>query len=97
MANTVATSGLGKINWRDIIEGIKIAAVMPALSIIYTSIEAKTFDIDWTLVWQTAVFGAVGYLIKKITTPAQIIVKDPTKEEVESVKDGVATVKVETP
>jgi hypothetical protein len=96
MATTVTTSGLGKLNWRDIIEGLKIAAILPALSIIYTSIENKSFNIDWTLVWQTAAFGAVGYLIKKITTPAQVIIKDVKPETIEAIKDGVADVKVIT-
>jgi len=96
MATTVTTSGLGKLNWRDIIEGLKIAAILPALSIVYTSIENKSFDIDWTLVWQTAAFGAVGYFIKKITTPAQIIMKDVHPDTIEAVKEGTADVKVMT-
>jgi len=66
------------------------------LSIIYTSIENKSFNIDWTLVWQTAAFGAIGYLIKKITTPAQVIVTDVKKDTIDAIKDGVADVKVIT-
>ena len=96
MPTTVTTSGLGKLNWRDLIEGLKIAAILPALSIVYTSIENKSFNIDWTLVWQTAAFGAIGYLIKKITTPAQIIVKDVKQDTIDAVKDGAAEVKIHT-
>lgn len=96
MPTTVTTSGLGKLNWRDLIEGLKIAAILPALSIIYTSIENKSFNIDWTLVWQTAAFGAIGYLIKKITTPAQVILKDVKPDTIDAIKDGAAEVKIHT-
>ena len=96
MATTTVTSGLGKLNWRDLIEGLKIAAILPALSIVYTSIENKSFNIDWTLVWQTAAFGAIGYLIKKITTPAQVIIKDVKSDTINAIKDGTADAKIVT-
>ena len=96
MATVKATAGLGKLDWKDILEGLKMAAIIPALTIIYTSIDAGSFDINWNLVWKTAILGAVGYIIKKITTPSKLVVTDATKETIEGVKDGSIDAKMIT-
>jgi hypothetical protein len=96
MATTVTSSGLGKINWRDIIEGLKVAVGLPVLTIIYTSIQAGNFTFDWKLIGLTATGGFISYIIKKLTTAPQIIIKDVSKEDIASVKSGEANVQVVT-
>lgn len=93
---TVTTSQRFTINWQDIIKGLKVAVILPVLTIIYTSIEAGSFEFDWKKIGLTAIGGFIAYLIKNFFAPAEIVVTNPTKETVNAVKEGEASVEVVT-
>ena len=93
---TVTTSKRFTIDWKDVFNGLKVAVILPCLTIIYTSIEAGNFQIDWNLVWKTAGLGFIGYIIKNFLKPAEIVVTDVKKDTIDAVKDGAAEVKIHT-
>lgn len=91
---TVTTSKRWTLNWQDILKGLKVAVILPVLTIIQQSIEAGNFKVDWKLVGLTAVGGFIAYLIKNFLSPAEIVIKNAPKEDIEAVKNGEATAKV---
>ncbi|SRR6188768_1849792 len=96
MATTVTTSKRFSLNWQDIWKGLKMAVILPALTTIYTSLEAGKLDFDWKAIGMTAALGFIGYLIKNFIAPPEIVIKNPSESSIEAVKDGTADVKVIT-
>lgn len=91
---TVTSSKRFSLNWQDAWKGIKMAVILPVLVIIQQSIEKGEFSFDWKLIGLTAVGGFIAYLIKNFFAPAEIIIKDPPKDQVDAVAKGEATAKV---
>ena len=96
MATTVTTSKRFTLNWQDVWKGLKMAVILPALTTIYTSLEAGKFDFDWKAIAMAAVLGFVGYLIKNFFTPAEVVMKDVKPDTIDAIKDGAAEVKIHT-
>lgn len=61
-------SGFLKLGWRDALRGIIMAGIGSVIAIIYPSIEAGNWIIDWTNVWHGAVLAMIAYLIKNLFT-----------------------------
>lgn len=66
-------SKLFSVNTKDIIKGLLMAILTPAVFILQQSLEAGSLKIDWHTVLLASVAGGVGYLVKNFFTP-------PTKE-----------------
>jgi hypothetical protein len=96
MATTVTTSKRFSLNWQDIWKGLKMAVILPALTTIYTSLEAGKLDFDWKTIGMTAALGFIGYLIKNFISPPEIVIKDPSAAAIDAVNDGTAEAKVIT-
>ncbi len=64
------TSEQWRINVRDFLRGLFVAAMTVPCGIVLNSLEQGHFCIDWTIVWKSAVAGGVAYLIKNLLTPA---------------------------
>lgn len=75
----IKTSEQFSINWRDIAQGLILAALTPALVLIQQSIDAGVFTFNWKPIAMSAVAGMVAYLLKKFLTPSQTIVTETKK------------------
>lgn len=94
MATTVASSGPFSLNLTDVLKGLIMAVLVPVITIIMDSINQGSLTFNWKQIGIAALGGFIGYLIKNFLTPAQIVIKDPTKSDVQAVKDGNAEAKV---
>jgi hypothetical protein len=61
-------SKLGKLDIKDIVKGLVMAVLTPAVFVLQQSIEAGTFTFNWHQVALAAVAGGFGYLIKNFFT-----------------------------
>lgn len=86
--NAKVTAAQFNINWNDVIRGLKMAVLLPVLTIIYTSIQAGSFQFDWHAIGLTAAGGFVAYIIKNFFDSSQIVITDAPKETIQAVKDG---------
>lgn len=84
MANI--TAGRGILNGRDFIRGLYVAVLSSVLPLVYDSIESGFVDINWTHIWKAAAVGGVGYLMKNILSPSEVVISD--KATVQAAKDG---------
>jgi len=81
------------VNWNDVIKGLKMAVILPVLTIIYTSLSAGSFQFDWHAIGVAAALGFVGYLLKNFFDQPTAVIKDP--DTVQKLKDGEAEVRIE--
>lgn len=58
---------------RDIIRGLIMAILTPALLIIQQSVEAGSFTFDWNQVAMASVAGGLAYLLKNFLEPSKTI------------------------
>lgn len=74
---TISTSKQFSLNLQDLLKGLIIAALTPALVIIQQSIAAGSLVFDWKAIGMAAISGGLAYLIKNFFTPSQtILVED---------------------
>jgi hypothetical protein len=78
-------SPLFQLNWNDIIKGLIMAALAPAVVIIEQTLDTGSLTFNWPLIAKTAIAGGVAYIIKNFLTPA-----DPIKE-ITKTDDGTVT------
>lgn len=91
---TIATPAQGTINLKDLGKGFIITLAGAILGGIYPVLSAGTFNIDWVPILSTSLGAGVGYIIKNLSDKAKIVVTNPTKEQVEAVKNGDAKVTI---
>lgn len=72
------TAGKYRLNFKDILKGILIAAGTAALFAIQSSLDTGSLDIDWKKVGMGALAGGITYLIKNYLSPA--VVKIPISD-----------------
>jgi hypothetical protein len=65
-----STSEQWKLNKRDFLKGIAVAAFTTPVTVILQSLEAASFTFDWRMIGKVAAAGALSYLIKNFITPA---------------------------
>lgn len=80
------------IDLNDVLKGLKMAVLLPVLTIIYTSIQSGSFHFDWKAIGLTAAGGFIAYIIKNFFDPQQVVIKD--QKVVEAVKDGEAKIEL---
>ena len=56
------------IGWMDFAKGLLMAALAPALIIIYNTVNTGSFDIDWKSVMAVAISSGLAYIIKNFFT-----------------------------
>ena|ERR1700733_7261880 len=76
------------INLNDVVKGLKMAVILPVLTIIYTSLSSGSFLFDWHAIGVAAALGFVGYLIKNFFDKPQVVVSDASPATIEAVKEG---------
>jgi len=74
-------SGLYSVRVKDFIHGLIAAVIGSVGSIVYTSINAGTFNIDWHSVEHTALTVGASYVLKQFITNSngQVLTSEPSK------------------
>ncbi len=67
------TSDFGKLNYRDLVKGLIVAALSAALTGIKQVLDANSLNFNWQSIAITATSAALAYLIKNFFTGAQTI------------------------
>jgi hypothetical protein len=62
-------SPLFTINWHDVLKGLIMAVLTPAVFIIQQTLQNGTLTFNWKSIGMAAVAGGVGYIIKNFLTP----------------------------
>lgn len=66
------TSNLYSIDYRDILKGLLIAILTPALFLVQQTIEIGKLSFNWHEIGMAAVGGGVAYIIKNFFTASTI-------------------------
>ena len=74
------SSPLFSLNKFDLLKGLLMAVLTPAVYIIQASLEAGQLSFDWHNILIASLSGALAYLLKNFLTPAPI--ETPKAEEV---------------
>lgn len=56
------------LGWRDFINGLIMAVLVPCVAIVQQSLDAGVLVFNWRTIGLAAISGAVGYLIKNFFT-----------------------------
>lgn len=59
--------------WRDVLKGLLMAALTPAIVIIQQSIEAGSFVFNWQQIGMAAVAGGMAYIVKNFFEPSKTV------------------------
>lgn len=78
-------SPLFSLNGNDVLKGLLMAVITPALFLIQQAITNGQFTFNWKQIGMAAIAGGVAYIAKNFFTPAE-----PTKE-VTKTDDGTVT------
>lgn len=71
-----------------------MAVLVPVVTIIMDSLNQGSLTFNWKQIGIAALGGFIAYLIKNFLSPSQIVIQDPSKSDVQAVKDGNAEAKV---
>ena len=83
MANQVTTtSEKFRLNWKDILKGIVVAILTPAIVIIQASLDSGVLTFNWHQIGMASVAGFLAYLTKNFFTPAQTVIKKVNDEQI---------------
>jgi hypothetical protein len=89
------TAGQGTLNYRDLAKGAIMTVIGAVLTTIYSALDTGGFDtINWRSVLTVAAISGIGYLIKNLFTPTQIVIENPPKTVVKAVNEGESKVTV---
>jgi hypothetical protein len=84
MANQVVTSGLFKVDFKDLLKGVAVAATSGVVSALYSALTTVPLSIDFKQMGVVALTAGLGYLLKNFFTPAKMV------SSIESVDDGLS-------
>lgn len=62
------TSNFLSLDFKDILKGLLMSILTPAIVIIQQSLESGTFTLDWKSIGLAAVGGGFAYLVKNFFT-----------------------------
>ena len=80
MESKTIISKQGTLDFRNVVQGLVMAVLVPVVTIIQQSLAAETWTFNWKAIGMAAVAGAVGYLIKKFVEPTKVVeVKSKTE------------------
>ena len=69
-------SKLFSVNLKDILNGLLMAVLTPAVYIIQTSLEAGSLTLNWHQIGLAAVAGGFAYLVKNFFTAPDLRAND---------------------
>ncbi len=81
LANEVQTSGLFKLDLKDLAKGFVVAFVGAALTAVYDALTVVPTVFDWKKILVVGLTSGIAYLLKNLFTPAQTIVKSVNGDE----------------
>lgn len=93
MATTV-TSKRFQLKLSDGVKALLIAIATPVITIIINSLNAGLLTFNWKNILITGLSAGLAYIIKNYLTPAQIVIKDPTPQQVADIKAGTAEAQI---
>lgn len=73
-------SKLFAVNIKDLLKGLVMAVLTPAVFVLQQSVEAGTFTFNWHQVALASVAGGFGYLIKNFFS-APTVKAEPTESK----------------
>jgi hypothetical protein len=91
---TTTSSGQFSLNTNDLLKGLLLAVLTPVITILIDTLNQGSLTFDWKHIGVTALSALLAYLVKNFLAPAQIVIQDPTDNEVKAVKQGTASAKV---
>lgn len=87
---TTTTSGQFSLNARDFLKGALLAVLTPVVTILIQTLQSGSLTFDWKAIGITALSTFLAYIVKNFLAPSQIVITDPTKSDVQAVKQGTA-------
>lgn len=99
VVQTATTSKRFSLKIPDWLKGLLIATITTPLTVIYTSIQAGSFTLDWKSIGLMAAGGFLAYIIKNFLSPAQTVItgiQPGTTATVTIPPAGDTTVKTDT-
>jgi hypothetical protein len=91
---TTTTSEKFSLNLKDFARGALLAVIAAIVPVITASLNAGNLTFDWKSIGVTALAAFFAYLVKNFLTPAEIVIENAPKTQVEKVKNGEAVAKV---
>lgn len=73
------SSPLFSLNKYDLLKGLLMAILTPAIVVIEQSVNAGSLHLDWHSISLAAVGGGLAYLLKNFLTPAEKPKAEETK------------------
>jgi uncharacterized MnhB-related membrane protein len=72
-------SAFFSLNTKDFLKGLIVSVLTSILTIVYTSVQAGSFAIDWKAVGTAALTAALAYITKNYLTNSQdeLLKKEP--------------------
>ncbi|CAB5218558.1 hypothetical protein UFOVP217_35 [uncultured Caudovirales phage] len=61
-------SQLFNLNVKDFIKGLILSVLTAIVTIIYSSLQSGSLEVNWKLVATTAITSALSYLVKNLLT-----------------------------
>lgn len=68
------------LGWRDILKGLIMAIITPALVVAQQSLDKGDFTFNWKYVAMASMAGGVAYLIKNLFEPSKSITTYRTRK-----------------
>jgi hypothetical protein len=59
------------LNTKDFLKGLVVSVLTSVLTIVYTSVQAGSFTIDWKAVGSAALAAALAYITKNYLTNSE--------------------------
>jgi hypothetical protein len=56
------------LNSKDFLKGLVVAVLTTVITIVYTSIQAGSLELDWKSIGLTALSSALAYIMKNLFT-----------------------------
>jgi hypothetical protein len=67
------TSGLFKLDWKDTLKGILVAAIGAIITPISEYLNAGILTFDWKHILAGGITAGLAYLVKNFFTPAKLV------------------------
>ena len=75
MATQTQTSGFLSLDLKDAVKGLVTAVITAVLTGVYNALTTTPVSLNWKEIITVGVTAGIGYLLKNLFTPSQIVVK----------------------
>ena len=80
MENKIVIAKQGTIDFRNVLQGLIMAILVPVVTIIEQSLNAGELVFNWKSILTAALAGGVAYLFKKFVEPTKVVEVKSTEE-----------------